>query len=110
MSGNEHIRTVLQEMVRRLVAEYAPEKIILFGSYAYGEPHEDSDIDLFIIKDTQEPYIDRKVKVRRTVRGTHPRIPLDSIVMTPQEVQQRLKIGDQFVEEILEKGELLYAG
>jgi uncharacterized protein len=109
MRGDTHVRLVVQEIVRRLVAEYAPEKIILFGSFAYGEPHADSDIDLLIVKDTPARYIDRQVDVLRLATGLHKHVGLEPIVMTPAEVAQRLRIGDHFVEEMLLKGEVLYA-
>ena len=48
---------VIPDILEKIVAGYAPQKVILFGSYAYGEPDEDSDIDLLIIKDTNEPPI-----------------------------------------------------
>jgi uncharacterized protein len=109
MNGNAGIRTVIQEIVRRLVAEYAPQKIILFGSYAYGQPDEDSDIDLLIIKATEERFPERLDTVRRAATGAHRRIPFEPIVLTPEEVEQRLKAGDQFVAEILQKGKVLHA-
>jgi predicted nucleotidyltransferase len=95
--------------VRKLVAEYAPEKVVLFGSYAYGVSHRDSDIDLLIIKDTQESFFNRLTRVRQVVSGLHKGVPFDPIVLTPGEVEARLKVGDQFLEEILERGQLLYA-
>lgn len=109
MNGDARIGAVIQEIVRRLVAEYAPQKIILFGSYAYGQPDEDSDIDLLIIKETHERFSERLDTVRRTVTGAHRRIPFEPIVLTPSEVEQRLKAGDQFIAEILRKGEILHA-
>jgi hypothetical protein len=73
-----------------------------------GVPHP-SDIDLLIVKKTQERFLDRVDTVRRTVTGLHPRIPLEPIVMTPDEIAERLSKGDQFVAEIIERGEVLYA-
>lgn len=109
MNENAAIGAVIEEIVRRLVAEYAPRKIILFGSYAYGTPDEDSDIDLLIIKATKERFPERLDTVRRAATGAHRRIPFEPIVLTPEEVEQRLRVGDQFVAEILQKGEVLYA-
>jgi predicted nucleotidyltransferase len=109
MKGDTRIRQITQRMVDQLIAEYSPEKIILFGSYAYGEPDEDSDIDLLIIKRTQERFLDRVDEVRRSVTGLHPRIPLEPIVMTPEELEERLRKGDQFIAEIIQRGEVLYA-
>ena len=109
MNGNTATRTVIKRIVERLVAGYAPEKIILFGSYAYGKPHADSDIDLLIIKATRQRFFERLDTVRRVTTGTHPHIPFEPVVLTPEEIEQRLKAGDQFLTEILENGEVLYA-
>jgi predicted nucleotidyltransferase len=109
MRGDAHVQAVVWEIVRRLVAEYAPEKIILFGSYAYGDPHADSDIDLLIVKDTTERFYNRMGTVLRVADGAHRYIPFEPIVLTPTELDQRLRIGDQFIEEIVVKGETLYA-
>lgn len=109
MRQSAEIEAILAEIVRRLVADYAPEKIILFGSYAYGTPHADSDLDVLVIKETPQRFLDRLTEVMRLTRGTHPRIPLEPLVYTPAEIEERLRIGDQFVAEILERGELLYA-
>jgi uncharacterized protein len=102
-------RAAIQEIVREVVAQYRPQRIILFGSYAYGEPNEDSDIDMLIIKDTEESFIDRLHAVRRAASGSRRRIPFEPIVLTPGELAQRLEAGDQFVEEIVSRGEVLYA-
>jgi len=104
------MRPEIDEIVQKLVAEYAPEKIILFGSYAHGEPDEDSDIDLFIIKATSERWLDRWTTVRRILADRRRMLPLDTVVLTPEEVSERLAAGDQFIAGILEKGEVLYAG
>jgi predicted nucleotidyltransferase len=109
MNRDTETRAVIQEIVRRLVAGYAPEKIVLFGSYAYGQPGADSDIDLLIIKATKERFFKRLDRVRRVASGTHPHIPFEPIVLTPKEVERRVKAGDQFLSEILQKGEVLYA-
>lgn len=109
MKGDARIQSAIREITRRVVAGYAPERIILFGSYAYGEPDDDSDIDLLIIKDTEEHFIDRLARVRRAAAGAHRLIPFEPIVLTPEELDRRLRIGDQFFGEIVERGELLYA-
>lgn len=109
MNGDNRMRAVIQEIVRKLVAGYTPEKIILFGSYAYGQPDADSDIDLLIIKRTKERFFKRLDAVRQLATGTHPHIPFEPIVLTPEEIERRLKSGDQFLSEIIEKGKVLYA-
>jgi len=102
-------REVIKDILERLLAGYTPQKVILFGSYAYGNPRPGSDIDLLIIKETSERFIDRWVTVRRLLSDPRRTVPLETIVLTPQEVSKRLAIGDQFLAEILEKGEVLYA-
>ena len=61
--------TVIQNILRKLIEEYTPEKVILFGSYAYGDPDPDSDIDLLIIKETSDRFLDRWVTVQRILTG-----------------------------------------
>ncbi|MFQ5613767.1 MAG: nucleotidyltransferase domain-containing protein [Anaerolineae bacterium] len=95
--------------MKKLIAGYAPQKVILFGSYAHGKPRPGSDIDLLIIKDTSDRLIDRWVEVRRVLSDPGRKLPLETLVLTPQEVARRLAIGDQFVAEIMEKGKVLYA-
>jgi predicted nucleotidyltransferase len=83
--------------------------VILFGSHAHETAHSDSDIDLLIIKETPESFFDRVATVRQAVSGFHKGIPFDPLLLTPSEVQARVKAGDQFIAEILERGEVLYA-
>src|SRR3989338_5614693 len=105
----EATKTELKKIVRQVVDAYRPEKIILFGSYAYGRPDADSDLDLLIIKKTSERFIERWINVRQIVSDTKRSIPFEPIVLTPDEIKERLAIGDQFLEEIIKKGEVLYA-
>ena len=100
---------VLQEVVTILRTHYEPDEVILFGSYAYGRPHSDSDLDLFIVKDSSARPVDRQILVRRLLRKINYQLPLTVIVMTPEETKQRMAIGDQFINEILTKGKVLYA-
>ncbi len=109
MAEAKAVKDTIQKILDKLVTGYAPEKVILFGSHAYGNPRPDSDIDLLIIKDTSERFIDRWVTVQRILSDRKRRIGLETIVLTPQEVSRRLAIGDQFITEIMEEGEVLYA-
>lgn len=109
MVKNEMVKKIISQMVDKIITSYHPLKVILFGSYAYGEPDGDSDIDLFIIKETDERPIDRRVNVRKIAFVSDRYIPFEPIVVTPEELDERIKIGDQFIEEILTKGEVLYA-
>lgn len=96
----------LRRIIEIIIQNYSPEKIILFGSLANGEISESSDIDLVIIKDTKERFIDRLHKVRLMSR---PEVGVDFIVYTPQEVRNIKKEKRRFfIKEILEKGKILY--
>jgi predicted nucleotidyltransferase len=109
MAESQDLQMVIRRMLEKLLAEYAPEKVVLFGSYAYGVPRAESDIDLLIIKETSERFLDRWVTVQRILTGTHRALPVETLVLTPQEIQHRLAVGDQFITEILAKGKVLYA-
>jgi len=108
MTGSAEARRLIRSLVEKIVREYRPEKVILFGSYAHDTPDEDSDIDLFIIKETTERPIDREIAVVTIVSDAHRLTPFDPHVMTPGEVRERLRMGDQFIREIIETGEVLY--
>jgi len=95
-----------KKLAKKIAEEYKPEKIILFGSAATGEVTEDSDVDLFVVKDTKERRIDRDIKVRRIVHDVVEE-PLDVVVYTPYEVGWRSKGGDPFVLDVLEEGRVL---
>lgn len=110
MRGGVEHQQAIQALAQRIVCAYAPERIVLFGSYAYGTPHEDSDVDLLIIKSTDEPPLQRRVAVRRLLRDTTRTTPIELFVLTPAEVRERLVSGDQFIQDILERGEVLYGG
>ena len=103
------IDQTIQDILKKLLVGYKPQKVILFGSYAYGSPQRDSDIDLLVIKETNERFIDRWVTVRRLLSDPERTRPLEVIVLTPQELSERLEIGDQFLQEIVDRGEVLYA-
>ncbi len=77
---------LIQEIKNRIVSGVHPEMIILFGSYAYGTPTKDSDLDLLVILQTEEPMHKRVTKIRKLLRDIS--IPKDIIVYTPQEVKQ----------------------
>lgn len=96
----------LSEIVRRIVAQLQPQKIVLFGSYGYGTPTEDSDVDLLVIMETSDRPADRYLAVSRLIR---PRpFPLDILVKTPDEIARALEKGDYFIREIVTQGQILY--
>jgi predicted nucleotidyltransferase len=98
----------LQEIVRRLVAEFQPEAILLFGSHAWGSPGEDSDLDLLVVvsESTERP-------AARGTRGYKAvgdiMVPMDILVHTRAEVEPHRAIHGSLVCRILEEGKVLYA-
>ncbi|PIS39280.1 MAG: hypothetical protein COT33_02780 [Candidatus Nealsonbacteria bacterium CG08_land_8_20_14_0_20_38_20] len=95
----------IKEITEKIVKEFQPEKIILFGSFAYGKPKPSSDIDLLIIKKSKKRKVERIKEVLMKVESD---IPLGPVVYTPKEIQERLDLGDFFFQSIFKKGKLLY--
>ena len=96
---------MIQQLADRVVDEFQPERIILFGSYAYGTVTPDSDVDLLVIMrfEGKGPY-----KAAEIMNRVRPRFALDLLVRTPEQVRQRLAWNDFFLREITEKGRVLY--
>ncbi len=99
---------MIDDVVRKVVAGYAPERIILFGSYARGEAGAESDIDLLIIKDTDKRPIERWMDVKRIVRDRRRRACVSPLGDTRQELEARLSMKDFFIREGLREGRVLY--
>lgn len=96
----------LPRAVERIANALHPEKIILSGSYAYGKPTYDSDLDLLVIWDTDASRNERHLAVARLLR---PRVfALDLLVRTPQEIEHGMEIGNFFLQEIVTQGKTLY--
>lgn len=100
----EQIREKIKEVAETIGNKFKPEKIILFGSYAWGKPGPDSDVDLFIVKETENTR-----ETAREIDGSlwGRTIPMDFIVYTPEQVEKRKK-SDFFIRNILENGRILY--
>ena len=94
------------EAINKIIKEFNPEKIILFGSYAYGKPTMDSDIDLMIVMDTDEKPHKRAVLIRKALKDIG--IPKDIIVKTPQEFERFKDIVGTVIYPVAHKGKLLY--
>ena len=109
MTNRGAVQQKIEQVVQRIIDLYRPEKVILFGSYAYGTPDTGSDLDLLIIKETDERPIDRRVTVRQIAYTPRRDLPFSPLVITPQELAQRLEIGDPFYHEIITRGKVLYA-
>lgn len=94
----------IQQLAKKIKEKFNPQRIILFGSYAYGIPKKGSDVDLFIIMDTDIPVRKQAYLIRRELQES---IPIDIIVRTPQQVEERIKLGDFFIKHIMQKGVVL---
>lgn len=97
---------VIEEAVRRIVEVANPEKIILFGSYAYGRPSQDSDLDILVVMNTNLPRYKRSVPIYRALADLL--IPLDILVYTPQEIEAWEDVPQAFITSILRKGKVIY--
>lgn len=97
---------LLQEIAQRIVDNFDPEKVILFGSRSSGTPHTDSDVDLLVIVNVGGSSIQRAVEMKRVCRPRF--VPMDVLVKTPEEVATQLRQGNFFLRQILEQGRVLY--
>lgn len=108
MTSVEAVRPAITKLVRRLVRELKPQTVILFGSYAYGVPNEDSDVDLFIVQESNEPPSSRTQRISEIAREVLKGSLVQPIVYTREQLEGRLNVGDHFIQEILDRGVLLY--
>ena len=101
-----NISRQIQKIVRAIVKGYQPEKVILYGSSAFGKMTPDSDVDFLVIKETKKnPWV-RLLEVDRYIDHA---VPIDVLVYTPHEIEKRLSYGDYFIEDIMKTGKVLYA-
>ncbi len=100
-SSYEEIKRICDHIAR----EFHPEKIILFGSHAYGKPEWHSDVDLLVIMPFKGTPHRQDVEIRSRINTG---MALDLLVRTPQQVKRRLEMGDSFMREILERGKVVY--
>jgi predicted nucleotidyltransferase len=94
----------IRRFARQIAERFHPDKIILFGSYAYGTPHENSDVDLLVIM----PASDVVAKAIRIGMAFEWPFSLDLLVRTPKQIERGLRDDDWFLREIVEKGKVLY--
>ncbi len=104
---NQDIYILLQRISERLKKEYYAEKVILFGSYARDEATEDSDVDILVIAPTNERMFERMATISRLIRDLRNGIPISPIVLTPEELTQKLDKEDAFIQTIVEEGIVL---
>jgi|SRR3989338_10957958 len=105
MIKQKKIYQQIKEVAGKIAKEYQPKKIILFGSYAWGKPTKDSDVDFFIVKDAENV---RDV-AREIDRSIFPRpFPIDLIVYTTSKLKQELNLEEPFVSKITKEGRVLF--
>jgi predicted nucleotidyltransferase len=95
---------VIRRFARQVAERFHPEKIILFGSYAYGAPHADSDVDILVVMPARNQ-LDQAVRISLAI---DPPFPLDIVVRTPKNMKWRLEEGDSFLREVVAQGKVLY--
>jgi predicted nucleotidyltransferase len=96
----------IDQIVATIVKNVNPDKVILFGSYASGNPQEDSDLDLLIIKDMPQKRVHRGREIRKHLRGTQ--VPIDLLVYTPREVEEWRETKTALITQIMDHGKVLY--
>jgi predicted nucleotidyltransferase len=95
----------IRKVSERIAQEFAPDQIILFGSYAYGVPHEDSDVDLLVVL----PFEGKAYrKAAETTAAVHSGFPLDILARRPSDVERRYREADPLVRDALDRGRVLY--
>jgi predicted nucleotidyltransferase len=95
---------VIRRYARAIAEEFHPDKIILFGSYAYGTPHEDSDVDLLVGRPGANPH-SQSIRIHWQLAAP---FPLDLIIRTPKEMKWCLEEGESFLTTIVTEGKVLY--
>jgi uncharacterized protein len=103
MVSRQHIKA----FVKQVVAQFHPQRVILFGSYAYGKPTEDSNVDLLVVMPHRGHPAVQAAEIRNHVRAG---FPMDLVVRSPKEIKRRLAMDDFFIREIMERGQPLYEG
>jgi len=103
-SGADIPIRVIRRYARAIGERFSPDKVILFGSYAYGTPHEDSDGDILVVMPAWNQH-SQAVRIRMALTAP---FPMDLMVRTPKEMKWRLEEGDSFLTEIVSKGKVLY--
>jgi predicted nucleotidyltransferase len=96
--------SVIRRFARQVAELFKPEKIVLFGSYAYGTPHADSDVDILVVMPCRNQ-IDQAFRIHMAI---DPPFPVHVVVRTPYNMAWRLKEGESFLTEVVGKGRVLY--
>jgi predicted nucleotidyltransferase len=95
----------IDNVVKQIVDKFKPQRIILFGSYARGNPRPESDVDLLVVMDTPLREVQQAIQISQEIDY---RFGLDLIVHTPTYLAERVKMGDWFLMDVLKEGKVLY--
>lgn len=95
----------IDQVVEQIVEKFKPQKIILFGSYARGNPRPESDVDMLVVMDTPLKEVQQAIQICQQIEY---RFGLDLIVHTPKYLVERVKMGDWFLRDVLKEGKVLY--
>lgn len=95
----------IKDLTSQIAREFSPDRIILFGSHAYGQPSNDSDVDILVVLPFKGKPVRKAIEIRNKINAG---VPLDLIVRTPEQVADRVAQNDWFMREILERGHTLY--
>jgi uncharacterized protein len=98
-------RAQIRQLCTRITREFKPEKIILFGSHAYGRPTPESDLDVMVVMQFEGDPLEQAVTMLNRLNML---IPIDLLARTPEQIQQRLGMGDSFIRDIMERGKVMY--
>jgi uncharacterized protein len=95
----------IERLCKQIADSFHPDQIILFGSHAWGEPTADSDIDLLVMMPYQGRHTSQAIRIVNELKTL---APIDLLVRTPEEVRERLEIGDTFMRKVMERGNVMY--
>ena len=99
------INAKIKDLCRQIVEGFNPQKIILFGSHAYGKPNKDSDVDLLVVMPFEGRNSQKAIEIISNIKT---KLPLDLLVRTSEQVKQRIEMEDFFMRDIIFKGKVLY--
>lgn len=97
--------TKIRELAQSIGREFNPEKVILFGSYACGKPSLNSDVDLLVVMNYRGKSVWKTIQILDRLK---PVFPVDVLVRSSKQIQKRIRLGDFFLREVLEKGIVIY--
>ncbi len=98
-------QAAIDDVVRQIAEKFKPDKIILFGSYAYGKPTQISDVDLLVVMKTDLKESQQEIHILKNIRY---HFGLDLLVKIPESLQRRIELGDSFLKEIMQRGKVVY--